>query len=152
MIQLNSRGDIVSKKVLVFSLVCVLAIGFLFAKYSEYKEKSLDEIFTHNVKEFKSMTFDIYNDDRLSTDKKDAMSELTEFLSQYQVKKMKNADWNPDVSTEKGYSLDIHSENKIIMVGFYEERIHIFDEGYYKVINGPIDIEWLQSLEEKYRQ
>jgi len=53
---------------------------------------------------------------------------------------MKNADWNPDVSTEKGYSLDIHSENKIIMVGFYEERIHIFDEGYYKVINGPIDI------------
>lgn len=38
------------------------------------------------------------------------------------------------------------------MVGFYEERIHIFDEGYYKVINGPIDIEWLQSLEEKYRQ
>lgn len=145
------------KKTVIYLIISVLAIGFLISKYNEYKEKSLDDILTHNVKGFKSIAFEnyksqIYNEDRLTTDKKEAMDELTGFLSGYQVKKMKDAEWNSDVSKEKDFSLDIYSENKPIMVGFYEERIHIFGVGYFRVINGPIDIEWFQSFKKKYGQ
>ena len=39
-----------------------------------------------------------------------------------------------------------------MMVEFNEELVFIPADGRYKVIFEPIDIEWLESFKEKYRQ
>lgn len=135
-----------SKKTVVYFIIGVLAIGFLLSKYNEYKEKSLDALFT-NVK---SISFEIHNDDdRWTTDKREAIDELTKFLSQYQVKKMKEPK-GIVYSGEAGFWMDIRSKDKTMMVSFYEEWIHVVGIGRYKVINGPIDMVWLQGFSEKY--
>lgn len=136
-----------SKKTVIYLIIGVLVIGFLFLKYNEYKETSLDNLFRNA----KSISFDIHNDDnRWTTDKKDATNELTRFLSRFQVKKMKDPK-GIVYSEEAGFWMDIHSKDKIMMVSLYKEHIHIPGIGYYKVLNGPIDKGWLQSFTEKYQ-
>lgn len=134
-----------SKKTVIYLIIGVLAIGFLLLKYNEYKEKSLDELFT-NVK---SISFDGLNDDNWTTDKREAVDELKKFLSQYQVKKMKDPK-GIVYSEEAVFRMNIHTKNKILIVFFDKERINIPDIGYYNVLNGPIDKGWLQSFSEKF--
>ncbi|MCM3742946.1 hypothetical protein M3193_02210 [Sporosarcina luteola] len=135
------------KKIIIYLLIGVVAVVFLFSEYNEYKEKSLDDL----VANAKSISFKIHNDDdRWTTDKKEAIDELTKFLSQYQIKKMKDPK-GIVYSEEVGFWLAIHTKDKIIMAALYEERIYIPGMGYYKVLNGPIDKGWLQSFTEKYQ-
>ncbi|MCM3743305.1 hypothetical protein M3193_04060 [Sporosarcina luteola] len=135
-----------SKKTVIYLIIGVLAIGFLLVKYIEYKEKSLDELFT-NVKSF---SFESHNDDdRWTTDKREAIDELKMFLSQYQVKKMKDPK-GIVYSAEAVLWMNIHTKNKTLMVFFDKDRIHLPGIGYYNVLNGPIDKGWLQSFSEKY--
>lgn len=136
-----------SKKTIIYLLIGVLVIAFLFSKYNEYKEKGLDDL----VANAKAISFEIHNDDeRWTTDKKEAIDEFTKFLSHYQVEKMKDPK-GIVYSEEAGFWLDIHTKDKNMMVSLYEERIHIPGMGYYKVLNGPIDGGWLQSFTEKYQ-
>ncbi|WP_262173527.1 hypothetical protein [Saccharococcus sp. Marseille-Q5394] len=135
-----------SKKTVVYLIIVVLAIGLLLSKYYEYKEKSLDELFT-NVK---SISFGSLNDDdKLTIDKKEAIDELKMFLSQYQVKKIKDPK-GIVYSEEAVFRMNIHTKNKSLMVFFDKDRIHIPGIGYYNVLNGPIDKGRLQSFLEKY--
>ncbi|WP_432363163.1 hypothetical protein [Sporosarcina sp. UB5] len=137
-----------SKKNVIYLIVGVLAIGFLLFKYNEYKEKSLDEIFT-NVK---AISIEIHNDDdEWTIVNREAIDELKMFLSQYQIKKIKSPK-GIVYSEEAVLRMNIHTKNKIIMVLFDKDRIHIAGIGHYNVLNGPIDKEWLQSFSEKYRQ
>lgn len=141
------------KRTIIYLIILILAVGLLISKYyNENKEKGLDELITSQIKGFESMAFENYKQDELTTDNEEAFAELTELLSQYQVKQMKDAEWDADVSKEKDFTVDIYSKNKPLMIGFYEERLHIFGVGYFYVINGPIDIEWFQSFKEKYGQ
>lgn len=141
-----------SKKTVIYLIISVLAIGILILKYNDYKEKNLDDLFIQYSKHYKSIAFEVYDDNKSIPDDKAVMDELTGFLSQYQVKKMKDAEWNSDVSKEKGFWIDIQSKNKLITILFLEERVHIPGFGYYRVINGPIDIDWLQNFQEKHRR
>ena len=135
-----------SKKTVIYLLIGVFAIGFLLSKYNEYKEKNLVDLFT-NVK---TIAFEIHSDDIWKTDKKEAIEELTKYLSQYQVEKMK--DVKEVVYHEAGFWLRIQTNNKTMMVLFNEEQVFIPAVGNYKVINNPIDIEWLENFQETYRE
>lgn len=69
--------------------------------------------------------------------------ELMDFLSQYSVKKMKSSDWDTDVSNEDGFYLVVYGENPSV-IGIFEERL-IADDAYYELVNGPIDMEWVEG-------
>ncbi|MCM3637166.1 hypothetical protein M3152_05470 [Sporosarcina luteola] len=85
----------------------------------------------------------------MTIDKKEAIDELKMFLSQYQVKKIKDPK-GIVYSEEAVFRMNIHTKNKSLMVFFDKDRIHIPGIGYYNVLNGPIDKGRLQSFLEKY--
>lgn len=131
---------------LIIIIIGILAIGFLLLKYNEYKEKSLDELFT-NVKSISIVSNN--DDDEWTTDKREAIDELKMFFNQYQVKKIKDPK-GIVYSEEAVFRMNIHTKNKILMVFFDKDCIHIPGIGYYNVLNGPIDKGMIQNFPEKY--
>ena len=59
---------------------------------------------------------------------------------------MKDAEWNSDVSKEKGINVTIYEKGKPIIASIYETRLLFLNESkYYQVMNGPIDIDWVHN-------
>ncbi|PKR76912.1 hypothetical protein CEY16_13990 [Halalkalibacillus sediminis] len=124
--------------------ISVFSLMYLY----EYRERELDVVISPHAEGFESISF--YGDYEWRTDEKDNFDELNEFLGQYRVEKMKDDEWNSDVSNEKGIHFNIIS-NTHLSASIYEERIHLYPEGYFKVLNGPIDIDWVRNYIEEYR-
>jgi len=75
-----------------------------------------------------------------------------EFLNQYQVKRMKDSEWDPDLSGEQGFWTIIrYTEYKLTMAVLNEGRL-VFTNEYFKVVNGPIDMNWIENFNKKYSQ
>ncbi|WP_077595894.1 hypothetical protein [Oceanobacillus kimchii] len=79
------------------------------------------------------------------TEDHQAVKKMVEFLSQYQVKKINDRDWNSDVSKETGFMIEIRTENEVVMASIYENQLMSINNNgdYYKVVNGPIEIRWV---------
>ena len=144
----------INKRYLISGLVVVIVIFFSMKIYNEYREKSLDEVIGYYSSSLHSFVFKFIGDNiEWKTDKEVPLEELIEFLSRYQVKKMKDVEWNSDVSKEEGFDISIYSKGKPILVSIYEERIHLLSgHGYYKVINGPINMDWVKKYHERYKK
>lgn len=148
------------KKIIVFSVISLLLVVFIFSKYNNYienREKNLGELF-HDVDGFNYLVFELRDGglyDPWRTDNEQAWEELTEFLSKYQIKKMTDEEWNSIRPKGISFEMSLYSENKVIRSSsFYEERLYINDsvnDSAYRVINGPIDMEWIQKFEDKYK-
>lgn len=124
-----------------------VVLFFSWNVYDDHREKGLDDLITYKASNFKTM--EINFDWR--TEEKEPVEELMEFLGQYRVKKMKDSEWDSNVSGEKGFQLMIYSKGKTTGASIYENRILSFNHtSYYKVLNGPIDMEWIDAFEEKY--
>lgn len=96
------------------------------------------------------MDFKFQGDENWITYEEDTVEELIEFLTQYKVKKMKDSWWDGDVSEEIGFDFTIYSKGKPVMVSLYENRLLYYGNGdAYKVLNGTIDMEWVQKYNEK---
>ncbi|ADC51436.1 hypothetical protein BpOF4_16965 [Alkalihalophilus pseudofirmus OF4] len=124
------------------ALIIFITINLL----NDYREKNLDDVLSYNPSKFHSLDINF----ELHTTNPAYAEELTEFLSQYRVKKMSAADWDRDLKAMEGFHVSINSNNRpSIMASIYEDRIHHYDGNYYKVINGPIHVEWLNSFIEE---
>lgn len=111
--------------------------------FNHYKVKDLDDVINYKLAHFDYL---MINHD-LNTDKKEHAEEFKEFLGQYQVKKMKDREWDSDVSDETGFSITIYSKGKPILASIYENRVVFYNKGnYYKVVNGPIDMDWVDKM------
>ncbi|WP_047982462.1 hypothetical protein [Ornithinibacillus contaminans] len=136
------------KTVKIFIPIMIAVPIILISIYlvDDYREKGLEDVISFN-----SSNIDyILVNDNLQTDSKEQADSLQEFLSQYQVKKMKNDEWNSDVSNEKGFRITIHSNDKPIGASIYENRLVSYNSGdYYKVVNGPIDMDWVEEMMEE---
>lgn len=133
-------------KIFIVSVIIIPILLFSFYNYNDYREKSLNEVIRINTNK---VDYIIIND-KLMSDNKEYVEELNEFLSQYRVEKMKDHEWNSDVSKERGFKLTIYSNDKPFMANIYENRLNYLNSGeYYKVLNGPIDMEWVEEMYEK---
>lgn len=136
----------------IILVVGILLVFYIYSKYNEYKEKNLGDLFTYNESSFESLEFEYIGHDAWSANEKQPMEELMEFLSQYQVKKMKDSEWDPDLSGEKGFWTIIrYDKERLTMASIHEGRL-IFSNEYYKVVNGPIDMNWVESFNKRYNQ
>ena len=109
---------------------------------NDYREKDLDDVISFNSKNFEQLILG----NAWTTDKKEHADELIDFLSQYRIKKMKDDEWNGDVSKEKGFSIDIYLKDKSLGASIYENRVWVYRSGKsYHVVNGPIDIDWIEK-------
>jgi hypothetical protein len=142
-------------KRLLFLIPIVVVIGLLvaFGTLSTNQSSTLDELFGYNSTDFTSFEFKQINapGETWSTNEEQSVEELSRFLSQYEVEQMKDFEWNSDVSKEKGFEVGIFLKNKPILASIFDDRIHLYGDGYYKVANGPIDMEWVTKFNEKYQ-
>lgn len=119
--------------------------------YNEYKEKGLVEAMDYDEDSFEMFIFYPGQNIEWRTTNQDHVDELMDFLSQYDVKRMKQRDWDSDVSNERGVSFDIVNSDRPIMAYIMEERLRINTE-YYSLVNGSIDIDWIINfIEENQR-
>ncbi|KAB2335593.1 hypothetical protein [Bacillus mesophilum] len=137
------------KKHIVIALISGFLILLSFKLYNDYKEKGLDEIMNYDESNYHSL---VINFDLVTNQKKYA-DELTEFLSQYRVKKMRNSEWDADLSGTKGFHATLNSTDDIFaMASIYENRVLDYSGSYYKVLNGPVDMNWVHRFIEKMEQ
>ncbi|WP_339216651.1 hypothetical protein [Ornithinibacillus sp. FSL M8-0202] len=74
-------------------------------------------------------------------------------MSQYNVKKISNNDWNSDVSKELSFRFTMITKNDVIAVSIHEDRLSFHgnhNRGYYSVINGPVNTQWVKIFNDKY--
>ncbi|KQL54179.1 hypothetical protein AN964_12185 [Heyndrickxia shackletonii] len=144
-----------NKRYLIIGLALITIIIIYFIKnYYGYREKALDDVISYDIKNFESLVFNegVEQFER-RTDNKAHAEKFNDFLSQYRVKKMKDSEWNGNVSKEKGFLVTIYTTRGPIMASIYEHRLTFYNDGaYYKVINGPIDIDWVKVYIDKFKQ
>ncbi|AUJ23926.1 hypothetical protein [Virgibacillus dokdonensis] len=130
---------------LIFIVILIIAASILFSFkiIKENSEKSLGSILDYNTANFQSLIIDIEYESRNVND----VNKLVDFLDQYKIKKMKEHEWNSDVSKEEGIHITIYTKNGSIGLGIYENRLVHYNSGnYYNVTNAPIDIDYLKDI------
>lgn len=141
------------KFLLVFMIVLPFALVFI-TIYNEYREKNLSNVLGYNPAHVKSMEFHLEGSSTFwKNNNHEAVLELYNFLSQYHVKKMRDSEWDRDVSKETGFWFTIYTKGDIIRVSVYENRLILYggrNSDYFSVTNGPIDMEWIANYNDKY--
>ncbi|TMW71041.1 hypothetical protein [Alteribacter natronophilus] len=129
------------KQHLIITGAAAVIIFFSIKTYDDYREKSLDDVMAYDTSEVDSLVMN----HELITDNERHAEELSAYLSQYQVRKMRNRDWDPDVSGTKGFDVSINGEDgTLAWAGIYEDRLHLYSRSaYYEILNGPIDMGWV---------
>lgn len=138
----QERGMGKIKKFIIFIAV-IIAIPIIIM-INNPKEKGLDDVINYNIENVDYLAIN----NELKTDKKENIKDLSKLLSQYRVKKMKESDWDSDVSKENGFFISIYSNGEpIILASIYENRLVLYNTGeYYEVLNGPIDMGWVDKV------
>ncbi|MEC2074051.1 hypothetical protein [Alkalihalophilus marmarensis] len=132
------------KKKKYISIVLVALFIFITINLlNDYREKNLEDVLSYNPSKFHSLAINF----ELHTTNPSYAEELTEFLSQYRVKKISAAEWEIEFKAMEGFHVSINSHSRpSIMATIYEDRIHHYNGNYYKVINGPIDMKRFYSF------
>lgn len=147
--------NIYQKSIFKFLLafIIVLPISLIsITIYNEYREKNLNDVLSYDLAHVKSLEFQLDGSPGYwKSDNIEATKELFNFLSQYDVKKMRDSEWNSDVSKETGFRFTVYTKGDIIMASVYENRLMLLSDGkYYSVTNGPINMEWIAKYNDKY--
>ncbi|SES90819.1 hypothetical protein SAMN05216389_103137 [Oceanobacillus limi] len=150
-LQFCQNQRFMNRRILIATLIMIPIMFVSLKLYNEYKEKGLVEAMDYDEDSFEMFIFYPGQNIEWRTTNQDHVDELMDFLSQYDVKRMKQRDWDSDVSNERGVSFDIVNSDRPIMAYIMEERLRINTE-YYSLVNGSIDIDWIINfIEENQR-
>lgn len=148
---MHNKIDKKSSFKFIIAIIIILPIGLVaITNYNEYKVKNLENILRFDPTKVESMSFIFDGNIAWENSDVEASKELYNFLSQYKVKKMRNNEWDGDVSKETGFIFTASTKSAIIIVSVFENRLMRSDAGHYLVTNGPIDMEWIVKYNEKY--
>ncbi|MBO8155501.1 MAG: hypothetical protein H0Z32_03475 [Bacillaceae bacterium] len=149
--------NIYKKSIFKFFLVGMIVLPIALVSmtiYNEYREKNLSNVLGYDPSHVKSMEFHLEGSSPFwKNNNHEAVLELYNFLSQYHVKKMRDSEWDRDVSKETGFWFTIYTKGDIIRVSVYENRLILYggrNSDYFSVTNGPIDMEWIANYNDKY--
>lgn len=133
----------------------VLLVLLVVHVIDENREKNLSNLLDFDMKGFESMSINTGEGEEFDwiTDDREHAEALTDFLGQYDVKRMKDSEWNHDVSKEDGFEVFLKAKGETTIAFIYESRIHFLnDRNYYIVLNEPVDIEWMRRYIEEARK
>ncbi|MFF2755278.1 hypothetical protein ACFVR1_16180 [Psychrobacillus sp. NPDC058041] len=148
------------KKNKVYLILIIAGIAFFSFKYwNDYRERALDDLIRLKKSDFIGFSFTnsvvpIPDEqaDGWRTEDLEPVDELLNFLSQYRVKRQRENFFDPNYEGKR-FSFTIHhGKSNPTMVTVEEDYVHIYSGDYYKVVNGPIDTDWLNAYYEKYKK
>ncbi|SOC41539.1 hypothetical protein [Ureibacillus acetophenoni] len=144
-------------------IIGIVVIGLLlsFKSFYDHRERNLADELKYDQKDYESLTAiktvleeEDHND--WVTSDIEPMEELISFLSQYDVKKVNETQFNEIANDDLRFVFAIYNfREKSKFVGVSENTVtldEVIGRGkiYFKVVNGPIDMEWINSYYEKY--
>lgn len=146
-------------KVIVLIVAAVTLLVWGTSTFLEYREKNATSLIPFEQERFVSLFF---TDDISTTDPADttshytddpaAINKLLDFLHAYDVKKEW---WQGNYHTDDeiiGYFTISHENMRPVSIVLYEDymRTGSGKRNGYTIVNGPIDVEWLETWEEQY--
>lgn len=135
------------RRSLITSIIVIPILVYSLLLYNEYKEKPFDEVIAYGDS-FERLGFHPGKGGYgLITNQIEDADEFADFLEQYRVKKVRDKEWNAEWSQEKGIIFTIYTDDLPIMATIFENRVSINAEPY-EVVNGPIDIDWIEKFAE----
>lgn len=149
-----------NKKYIPFIIVMIVIVLFFTIRgIIDLRVQGLADIIRYEAKDFQSLSIvsDIYEigedqDDAWVTENRETLEELLGFLSQYEVKKISENQFQERNDGSSGFEFTItHSKKNPVIMWLFEERLHIYVGEYYEVINGPINMEWLRDFHEEHQ-
>lgn len=132
-------------KYFLFLLITIAAVSIFLVIY-DYRVRDLSELINFEIDELSHVSIDF--EEKFIT--KEEGEELLNFLSQYQVKRMRDRNWieliNDPTNFEK-YIVDIFTNKDDIRFLISENLFEYIDKNKrYKIVNGPADLEWFNKL------
>lgn len=136
----------------IIFLFIVLLGTLLIWKTNDYKEKRLSDVINYDTTKFEHFAFEYRGDENDSwiSDDNETFEELLNFLSKYEVKKVKSTD--VDVKNrEEGFDIFISLKGKADsdMYTIWEGYISKGGSDHYELLNGSIDMEWIKAYNKK---
>lgn len=140
-------------KMRAFLLISILVGGTyaMIQSYSQYNDKNFRDFVGSLNTEFTSLVFHqpseigstphtwMVKDER-------QIDDLINFLNSYRIRKIQPKDVIFDV-VEPRYSISLKDNHRNVLTIFLSENIIIqSDSNYYEIVDGPIDVEWLQQF------
>lgn len=141
-------------------LILALTIFFSLKTFNDYRERNLVDLIGYKSSDYYSLEFTREGSKITEghffdwfTKDKEPTNELLEFLSQYRVKKINEEKVTANLNNEERVEFYIsHSKANPAIIWIRENDVHILVGNYYKVVNGPIDMEWIKNYNEKYKE
>lgn len=139
-------------------IIGIVVIGLLlsFKSFYDHRERNLADEIKYDQSDYKSLTVikDVpenkVKNDWITSDV-EPTEELINFLSQYDVKKVNKDQFNEITNGGMRFVFAIFNYREDPkLVGVSENKVTIDGEVYFKVVNGPVNMEWINSYYEKY--
>lgn len=137
-------------KIRALLLVAILIGGSytLVQSYLDYKEKAFEELLYSMNPKFSSITFAkpstaTTNGETWQVNEEKEIQELLSFLQMYHIQKLKPEEINLyDEILQFGIQLEDESGNSITVI--IDENLIIQNNLlYYRIVDGPLDVDWL---------
>lgn len=145
-------------KRILFSAICLILLIFGVKSWIDNQEKSINQLININENTFKRMHFEVFSSNNepisLNTHDVDIALQLEKELSQYRIKKIKEKEFSEIQQKSTLLTLltieheGIFASKKADVFIIYTNVVTIAGKSY-KVLNGPIDRTFLNSLQEQ---
>lgn len=143
--------------------ISILRIALLFVSmfagfhyWNDHRERSFTDLVSYPSNDFLSIGFRLNKppDHGVSewvSSEAEAATELMQFLGQYRLQKIGEADFRQSVGNRLFEFTISSSYSNPVIVHASENFVHILAGHYYKVVNGPIDVGWINQFNEKHQ-
>jgi hypothetical protein len=134
------------RTVILFCIVIVAVALYSYKHWDQYREKSIETVLDteHNPQE---IIFKKSSNDYWKTEDPETIQELMSFLDKYQIKKSKyynggESEWDIDLI----WTTNIDNIGmKMVNISITDYYVWINFTDQYSVINGPVDVDWLEN-------
>ncbi|KIL53099.1 hypothetical protein [Jeotgalibacillus campisalis] len=141
------------KRISFFILVSGIILFLLMYRWVDYREKELTDVLHAEEIIDVSYTYVPQGSDQFENTElgnPQALKELLGFLSQYKVKKTGLRDFESRYPEEQLNLHFIYTDGFATYSSLFERDVVLAGENQYKVINGPLDQEWVEEFKKKY--
>ncbi|MEC0249595.1 hypothetical protein P4H65_27845 [Paenibacillus chitinolyticus] len=146
-------------------LLLAIAAGVIFYNWNEYREKSMTDVIPLHAGEWTWMAFSKNRPApdakpfEWETKEKEPMEELLSFLSQYRVKR-KHVGYealSQEVTAlrNSGSAFEfelVRDKSETVLIYANNDTVYVLTDRLYEIKNGPINSEWIDTFNEKYRK
>ncbi|MCG3086663.1 hypothetical protein [Sporosarcina cyprini] len=140
--------------------IVAMAIFFSLKVFNEYRERNLVDVMRYKSSDFYALGV-IKDVNEVPKDKgyewytkdKEPVNELLEYLGSYRVKKIKEEEFTANQYQGERFEFTItHAKSNPSIVWIGANHVQVLVGNYYEVVNGPIDMEWIEEFNEKYKE